>query len=193
MKLKNTITDVHGIEVGHAENDEALTGGTVILCRKGAVAGVDVRGSAPGTRETDLLNPINLVERVHAVLLSGGSAFGLDAAGGVMRYLEEKKIGFNAGIARVPIVPAAILFDLTPGGVRPDAAMGYRACLAASHTRFREGNVGAGTGASVGKLFGAALALKSGLGTASLKAGGIVVGAIAAVNSFGDVVDPGSG
>lgn len=188
-----SITDVPGIAVGNAQDPAALTGCTVVLCSKGAVAGVDVRGSAPGTRETDLLNPINLVEHVHAVLLSGGSAFGLDAAGGVMRYLEEKKIGFNAGIARVPIVPAAILFDLTPGGVRPDAAMGYRACLAASHTRFREGNVGAGTGASVGKLFGAALALKSGLGTASLKAGGIVVGAIAAVNSFGDVVDPGSG
>ena len=129
MKLKNAITDVRGIEVGHAQDDEALTGCTVILCRKGAVAGVDVRGGAPGTRETDLLNPINLVEKIHAIVLAGGSAFGLDAATGVMRYLEEKKIGFNTGAAKVPIVPSAILYDLNIGraDVRPDSAMGYRA------------------------------------------------------------------
>ena len=125
MKLKNAITDVRGIEVGHAQDDEALTGCTVILCRKGAVAGVDVRGGAPGTRETDLLNPINLVEKIHAVVLAGGSAFGLDAATGVMRYLEEKKIGFNTGAVKVPIVPSAILYDLNIGraDVRPDFAM----------------------------------------------------------------------
>ena len=126
MKLKNAITDVRGIEVGHAQDEEALTGCTVILCRKGAVAGVDVRGGAPGTRETDLLNPINLVEKVHAIVLAGGSAFGLDAASGVMHYLEEKKIGFNTGAARVPMVPSAILDDLNIGraDIRPDSAMG---------------------------------------------------------------------
>src|SRR5215510_11839535 len=133
MKLpgSGSITDVPGLEVGHAQDDAALTGCTVILCRMGAVAGVDVRGSAPGTRETDLLDPINLVQKVHAILLAGGSAFGLDAASGVMRYLNEKGIGFNAGVAKVPIVPAAILFDLGLGrkDVRPDAKMGYQACL----------------------------------------------------------------
>src|SRR6202142_1461556 len=166
----NSITDVPGIEVGQVQNDAALTGCTVLICRKGAVAGVDVRGSAPGTRETDLLNPINLLEKVHVNLLAGGSAFGLDAAGGVMRYLEEQKIGFNTGIAKVPIVPAAILYDLNLGdkNVRPDAEMGYQACLKASKNESAEGNVGAGTGASVGKLFGNALAMKSGLGTESM-------------------------
>lgn len=189
------ITDVLGIEVGHAEDAVALTGCTVVMCRRGAVAGVDVRGGAPGTRETDLLQPINRVQRVHAILLAGGSAFGLDAAAGVMRYLEERGIGFKVGSAVVPIVPAAILFDLNlgKGRVRPDSRMGYAACRAASSRRAREGNVGAGTGASVGKLFGPSLAMKSGLGTASTRAGGLVVGAILAVNSFGDVMDPGTG
>src|ERR1700690_2122978 len=170
MKSKDSITKVSGIEVGHAQDDSALTGCTVIMCRKGAVAGVDVRGSAPGTRETDLLNPINLVEKVHAIVLAGGSAFGLDAASGVMRYLDEHKIGFNTGVPKVPIVPAAILFDLNLGdkNVRPDAEMGYQACLNASKNESAEGNVGAGTGASVGKLFGNALAMKSGLGTESM-------------------------
>lgn len=196
MKKQGAITDVTGLEVGHAQDQSALTGCTVLLCAKGAVAGVDVRGSAPGTRETDLLQPFNLVQKVHAILLAGGSAFGLDAATGVMHYLEEKRIGFNTGIAKVPIVPAAILFDLGLGraDVRPDAAMGYRACQAASSSAPAEGNVGAGTGASVGKLFGMALAMKSGLGSASLDLGrGIVVGALAAVNAFGDVVDPATG
>ncbi len=193
-KSSSSITDVPGIEVGQAQNDSALTGCTVILCRKGAVAGVDVRGSAPGTRETDLLDPINLVEKVHAIMLAGGSAFGLDAASGVMKYLEENKIGFNTGVARVPIVPAAILFDLGVGraDIRPDAEMGYKACLAASKATPTEGNAGAGTGASVGKLFGAALAMKSGIGSVSLEVGsGIIVGAIAAVNAFGDVIEDG--
>jgi L-aminopeptidase/D-esterase-like protein len=200
MKLKNAITDVRGIEVGHAQDEEALTGCTVILCRKGAVAGVDVRGGAPGTRETDLLNPINLVEKVHAIVLAGGSAFGLDAASGVMHYLEENKIGFNTGAARVPIVPSAILYDLGLGraDVRPDSAMGALAAasardLTASDTP-AEGNVGAGTGASVGKMFGMTLAMKSGLGTASMDiGGGVLVGAIVAVNAFGDVIDPNTG
>lgn len=193
MERRNTITDVRGIEVGHAQDDEALTGCTVILCRKGAVAGVDVRGGAPGTRETDLLNPINLVEKVHAIVLSGGSAFGLDAASGVMKYLEEQGIGFNTGAAKVPIVPAAILYDLNFGraDVRPDAAMGYRAAASASSSAPAEGNVGAGMGASVGKMFGSSLATKSGVGTASMSiGGGVVVGALVAVNAWGDVVDP---
>ena len=196
MKLNNAITDVRGIEVGHAQDEEALTGCTVILCRKGAVAGVDVRGGAPGTRETDLLNPINLVEKVHGIVLAGGSAFGLDAATGMMRYLEEKKIGFKAGAARVPIVPSAILYDLSLGraDIRPDAAMGSRAAASAVSDPPAEGNVGAGTGASVGKMFGMTLAMKSGLGTASMDiGGGVIVGAIVAVNAFGDVIDPKSG
>ncbi len=190
-----SIVDVPGIEAGHADDQAALTGCTVILCRRGAVAGVDVRGSAPGTRETDLLNPINLVQRVQAVMLSGGSAFGLDAASGAMRYLEEHRIGFKFGAATVPIVPAAILFDIGAGKgkVRPNADMGYAACQSASPRPIAEGNVGVGTGASVGKLGGSALAMKSGVGTASLKVGGAVVGAIVAVNSFGDVIDPANG
>jgi L-aminopeptidase/D-esterase-like protein len=193
-KYQDSIVAVRGIEVGHAQNDIALTGCTVILCRKGAVAGVDVRGSAPGTRETDLLDPINLVEKVHAIVLAGGSAFGLDAAGGAMRYLEEHKVGFNTGVARVPIVPAAILYDLNLGdkNVRPDAEMGYQACLNASADRVVEGNVGAGSGASVGKLFGNMLAMKSGVGSASIDIGnGIIVGAIAALNAWGDVIEAG--
>ena len=193
-KSSSSITDVPGIEVGQAQNDSALTGCTVILCRKGATAGVDVRGSAPGTRETDLLDPINLVDKVHAILLAGGSAFGLDAASGVMKYLDENKIGFNTGVARVPIVPAAILFDLGVGrtDIRPDAEMGYQACLAASKAAPTEGNAGAGTGASVGKLFGAELSMKSGIGSVSINiGGGIIVGAIVAVNAFGDVIEKG--
>ncbi len=193
MNLKNAITDVRGIEVGHAQNNDALTGCTVILCRKGAVAGVDVRGGAPGTRETDLLNPINLVQKVHAIVLAGGSAFGLDAATGVMKYLEENKIGFNTGAAKVPIVPSAILYDLNLGraDVRPDSVMGHDAASVASSDAPAEGNVGAGTGASVGKMFGANLSTKSGVGSASMDiGGGIIVGAIVAVNAWGDVVDP---
>jgi len=193
MKLNNSISDVRGIEVGQAQDDEALTGCTVILCRKGAVAGVDVRGGAPGTRETDLLNPVNLVEKVHAVVLAGGSAFGLEAASGVMRYLEDNKIGFNTGAAKVPIVPSAILYDLNLGraDVRPDSAMGYQAAASASSNAPVEGNVGAGTGASVGKMFGPSLSMKAGVGTASMDIGsGVVVGALVAVNAWGDVVDP---
>ncbi len=195
-RLHNAITDIEGIEVGHAENPEALTGCTVILCRRGAVAGVDVRGGAPGTRETDLLAPLNLVEKVHAIVLSGGSAFGLDAASGVMRYLEEQGIGFETGAGKVPIVPCAILFDLSLGrsDIRPDAAMGYQAAANASAAPPQEGNVGAGAGASVGKILGMRTAMKSGIGAASVDAGrGVRVGAIVAVNAFGDVVDPHTG
>ncbi len=196
MKIRNSITDVPGIRVGHAQDDEALTGCTVVLCEKGAVAGVDQRGGAPGTRETDLLNPVNAVEKVHAVLLAGGSAFGLDAASGVMRYLEEKGIGFNTGVARVPIVLAAILYDLAIGraDIRPDPEMGYRAAASASADAPAEGNAGAGTGATVGKIFGMAGAMKSGIGTASMDiGGGVIVSALVAVNAFGDVIDPRTG
>jgi len=196
MKRNNAITDILGIEVGQASDEEALTGCTVILCRKGAVGGVDVRGSAPGTRETDLLNPINLVDKVHAVVLAGGSAFGLDAASGVMKYLAEQKIGYGLGATRVPIVPAAILFDLGLGSSarHPDPEMGYAAASVATSGPVTEGNVGAGTGATVGKIFGMAGAMKSGLGTASIEiGGGVVVGAIVAVNAFGDVLDPATG
>jgi L-aminopeptidase/D-esterase-like protein len=193
MKLKNAITDVPGIRVGHAQDDAALTGCTVVLCEQGAVGGVDQRGGAPGTRETDALHTMHLVEKVHALVLAGGSAFGLDAATGVVRYLEERGVGFDVRVARVPIVPAAILFDLNLGraDVRPDAAMGYQTCLNASSDPPAEGNVGAGTGATVGKILGMGQAMKGGIGTASLDIGrGVLVGAIAAVNVFGDIVDP---
>jgi L-aminopeptidase/D-esterase-like protein len=196
MILHNAITDVPGIEVGQVTDLEALTGCTVILCRAGAVCGVDVRGGGPGTRETDLLDPVSLVQQIHAVLLSGGSAFGLDAAGGVMRYLEEQGIGYDIGIARVPIVPAAILLDLGLGSskVRPDAEMGYRAAAAANAGPVAEGNVGAGTGATSGKFLGMANAMKTGLGTVSLElGGGVIVGALAAVNPGGNVIDPRTG
>ena len=195
MKHIHSLTDVHGVEVGHAQDDDGLTGCTVILCRKGAVAGVDVRGGAPGTRETDLLNPINLVQKVHAIVLAGGSAFGLEAATGVMRYLEEKNIGFQTGEAKVPIVPAAILYDLNVGraSARPDSAMGYRAASQATSAPPAEGNVGAGTGASVGKLRGMKYAMKSGIGTWSVDIHGVIVGALVAVNAIGDVIDPKTG
>jgi len=191
------ITDVQGVKVGHFTESRRPTGCTVLLFEKGATAGVDVRGSAPGTRETDLLNPTNTVQQVHGIALSGGSAFGLDVASGVMRYLEEHRIGFAMGDIVVPIVPAAILYDLEIGDsrIRPTAESGYKACQAATSARVAEGNVGAGAGATVGKMFGMKQAMKSGLGTASLRVGdtGIVVGAIVAVNAVGDVVDPKTG
>jgi L-aminopeptidase/D-esterase-like protein len=196
MPLNNSITDVPGISVGQVENIEALTGCTVVLTLGGAVGGVDQRGGAPGTRETDLLRPMHVVDKVHAVVLAGGSAFGLDAATGVVRYLEEQGVGFPTGVVKVPIVPAAILFDLGIGkaDVRPDSAMGYAACEAAKRERPAEGNAGAGMGATVGKILGMAGATKSGIGTASADLGnGVVVGAIIAVNALGDVIDPGSG
>jgi L-aminopeptidase/D-esterase-like protein len=190
-----SITDVPGLKVGHFTLKERPTGCTVMLCEAGATAGVDVRGSAPGTRETDLLSPINSVQQVNAILLSGGSAYGLDAATGVMRYLEEKKAGVHIGqLGVVPIVPAAILMDLGVGDfhIRPNAESGYQACLAATSGPVAEGNVGAGAGATIGKMFGPKFSMKSGLGTASVTIAdtGIVVGAIVAVNAVGDVVDP---
>lgn len=186
------IVDVPGIKVGHAEDMVARTGCTVILCEDGATAGVDIRGGAPGSRETALLDPINMVERVHGILLTGGSAFGLDAAGGVMAYLEERGIGFDVGVAHVPIVPASVLFDLGVGNpmIRPDKAMGYRACENAGTKEFRQGLLGAGAGATVGKIAGAEKAMAGGIGTWSIQLGDIVVGAIVAVNAFGDIVDP---
>src|SRR5690348_2598777 len=167
--MHDDITDIPGIRVGHDTNLEAGTGCTVILCDTPAVGGVDVRGGAPATRETDLLRPLNLVEEVNAVLLTGGSAFGLDAASGVMRYLEEHGIGFDTDVAHVPIVPAAAIFDLAFGSakVRPDAAAGYRACEQATTEPVMQGNVGAGTGATVGKMAGPLFAMKGGLGSAS--------------------------
>lgn len=190
------LTSIPGIRVGHASDVEGCTGCTVVLCPEGTVGGVDVRGSAAGTRELDALSPLHLVPHVHGVLLAGGSAFGLDAAAGVMQYLEERGIGFDVQVTRVPIVPTAILFDLRLGDARarPDPRMAYAACQSATAGPFQEGSVGAGTGATVGKLFGITQAMKSGLGTGSLTLpGGAVVAALAVVNAFGDVRDPRTG
>lgn len=190
------ITDVPGIKVGHYTDRDAATGCTVVLCEAGAVGGVDVRGSAPGTRETDLLRPTMSVNEVHAIVLGGGSAFGLDAASGAVRYLEEKGIGYQAGPARVPIVPAAILFDLgvVTHEVRPGPEDGYAACRNASDGPIEEGSVGAGTGATVAKLLGLERAIKGGVGTYSMALeSGVVVGALVAVNAVGGVFDPDDG
>jgi L-aminopeptidase/D-esterase-like protein len=193
--MHGSICDVAGLKVGHFTEARRPTGCSVVLCEQGAVCGVDVRGAAPGTRETDLLRPDNLVEQVHAVLLTGGSAFGLDAAGGVMRWLEDRGYGLAVGAVRVPIVPAAVLFDLWIGDtrIRPDAAAGHAACEAATTAAPAQGSVGAGTGATVGKLFGLERAMKGGIGSASARAGGFTVGALIAVNATGDVVDPADG
>ena len=192
---EGSITKVLGIEVGHFTDTRRPTGCSVIIAREGAVAGVDVRGAAPGTRETDLLQPSNLVDRVHAIVLAGGSAWGLDAASGVMRWLEENNIGLQVGFGLVPIVPAAVLFDLPVGDarIRPDAQAGYQACLAASRSAPAEGNVGAGAGALVGKIFGLERAMRGGIGSASITVDGITVGAIIACNAAGDVLDPSTG
>ena len=196
IPLKNdTITAISGLKVGHATDEKARTGCTVILCESGGVAGVDVRGSAPGTRETDAIRPGGLVEKVHAILLTGGSAFGLDAAGGVVQFLEERGIGFPAGPVRVPIVPSAVIFDLGIGNpkVRPDREMGYHACVNATNARIEMGQVGAGTGATVGKGPGLQSS-NGGVGSACrvLKSG-LMVGAIVIVNAVGNVVDPTTG
>ena len=192
-KKAGRITDVGGIRVGHYTDSRRPTGCTVVLFDKGAVGGVDVRGSAPGTRETDLLDPTKTVEQVNGILLTGGSAFGLDAATGVMSYLESKGQGVHTGVAVVPIVPAAVIYDLPVGDpkIRPDAQAGRTACENAIAGNVAEGNVGAGAGATVGKIFGARYAMKGGLGTASIQVGGsdVVVGAIVAVNAMGDVID----
>jgi L-aminopeptidase/D-esterase-like protein len=185
-----SITRVQGIEVGHYTDARRPTGCTVVMARAGAVGGVDVRGAAPGTRETDLLHPTNLVQQVHAVMLAGGSAWGLDAATGAVQWLEEQGAGLDVHYARLPLVPAAVLFDLGVGDarIRPDAAAGYAA--SASSAAPAEGNVGAGTGACVGKVFGMGRAMKGGIGTASVTVDGVTVGAIIACNALGDVLDP---
>ena len=191
----SSIADVLGLEVGHFTDARRPTGCTVIIARDGAVAGADVRGAAPGTRETDLLHPSNLVDRVHAIVLAGGSAWGLDVAGGVMRWLEENNIGLPVGFGLVPIVPAAVLFDLPVGDhrIRPDANAGYQACVVATRATPAQGNVGAGAGALVGKMFGLARAMRGGIGSASITVNGITVGAIIACNAMGDIVDPATG
>ena len=191
----DSITRVAGIEVGQFTDTRRPTGCSVVIARAGAVAGVDVRGAAPGTRETDLLHPSNLVDRAHAILLAGGSAWGLDAAAGVMRWLEEQGIGLDVRFGLVPIVPGAVLFDLPVGDarIRPDAAAGYQACLAASRQPPAQGNVGAGAGALVGKLFGLARAMRGGIGSASVTLDGVTVGALVACNALGDVIDPDTG
>lgn len=186
-----SITTIPGISIGHAQDLVGGTGCTVILCEQGAYAGVDVRGGGPASRETELLKPINMVEQIHAVMLSGGSAYGLDAGAGAMKYLEEKGVGFDVGVGVVPIVCGASLFDLVVGDpkCRPDQEMGYQACCNAGTKPLEEGNVGAGTGASVGKFLGVERMMKSGLGTYTLQIGDLIVGAVVAVNSLGDVID----
>ena len=193
--MYDTITDVPGIRVGHYTDTEAVTGCTVVLATEGAVAGVDVRGAAPGTRETDLLRPLNLVQEAHAIVLSGGSAYGLAAADGVMTYLEEQGIGFPVGVGVVPIVASAILFDLAIGdpSVRPRTENGYQACLSADTSAPLQGSVGAGTGATVGKVLGQERAVKGGLGCASRRVGSYTVGALVAVNALGSIVDSETG
>ena len=195
MELKRNILDIKGIKVGQAENPTAKTGVSVVLAEDGAICGVDVRGAGPGTRETDLLNPINTVEKVHAVVLSGGSAFGLEAASGVMNWLEKRGIGFDVGVTSVPIVPSAVLFDLEYGDafVRPDKKMGMQACENASDSVLLEGDYGAGCGATVGKLRGMAHCTNCGIGSWSEETpNGIRVAALIAVNAIGDVYENGS-
>ena len=192
--MYNNILDVKGIKVGQVQQMEGLTGCSVIVCEEGAVCGVDVRGSAPGTRETDLLDPINMIQKVHAVVLSGGSAFGLEATCGVSKYLEENGIGFDVGVAQVPIVTGAVLFDLGVGDpkCRPNIDMGYEACKVASYTNLEQGNFGAGCGATVGKIKGSNFCTKGGIGSYSIKLdNGLVVAALIAVNAFGDVYEEG--
>ncbi|MEG1312156.1 MAG: P1 family peptidase [Peptostreptococcaceae bacterium] len=192
--MYNNILDVKGLKVGQVEDIEGLTGCTVVICEKGATCGVDVRGGGPGTRETDLLDPINMIQEVHAVVLSGGSAFGLESTCGVSKYLEEQNIGFDVGVAKVPIVTGAVLFDLAVGNSksRPNIDMGYKACKIASDSELKQGNYGAGCGATVGKIKGATYAMKGGIGSYSIKLpNGLVISALVAVNAFGDVYENG--
>lgn len=188
------ITDVEGIKVGHSDSVEGMTGCTVVICEKGATGGVDVRGSAPGTRETDLFEAEKMIDKVHAVVLAGGSAFGLDASSGVMKFLEEKGIGYDVGVTKVPIVASAVLFDLNIGNykIRPDFNMGYNAASMANENENRQGGIGGGMGATVGKILGPENAMKSGLGSASIKLGNLVVAALVCVNSFGDIFENGN-
>ncbi|AKN32092.1 peptidase [Clostridium carboxidivorans P7] len=187
-----SFSDIEGIKIGNFQDLNGPTGCTVVICEEGASAGVDVRGGSPGTRETDLLDPVNLVDKIHAVTLAGGSAFGLDAASGVMEYLEKKSVGFDVTVTKVPIVCSAVLFDLAIGDyrIRPDKLMGYKACENAELNECKEGNVGAGTGATVGKVLGSEYSMKGGLGCYAVQVGELQVGACIAVNCLGDVIDP---
>lgn len=190
------LTDVPGILVGHVSDYDGLTGCTAILCEQGAVGGVDVRGSATGTEEFELFSPLHLTERIHAVVLSGGSAFGLEAASGVRRFLEHKGVGFRLGGPPIPLVPCAILYDLAIGksNAHPTREMGESAAAAATARAVAEGAVGAGTGATIGKIFGMERAMKSGIGSYTVQlADGVLVSALAAVNAVGDVIDPSNG
>ncbi|TXJ60008.1 peptidase S58 family protein [Brachyspira aalborgi] len=189
------ITDIENIKIGNAENEKAGTGCTVIICENGAITGLDVRGGGPASRESELTKPFASAEVIHAVLLSGGSAFGLDAAGGVMKYLEERNIGFDVGVTKVPLVCESCIFDLRVGDykIRPDAKMGYQACVNSEKNNIQMGNYGAGAGATVGKILGIDYAMKSGLGFYALQIGNLKVGAIVSVNAFGDIFDYESG
>ncbi len=190
--MKNSITDIAGIRVGHFADEKAKTGCTVILFSKPAIGAADIRGSATGTRELDVLNPLHLVPVINALLLTGGSAFGLDAAGGVQRYLEEKDIGFSTQAAKVPIVPAAVIYDLAVGSssIRPDKQMGYEACRSATSAKVEEGLVGSAKGARVGKILGYNYCMKGGLGSTSLRLkNGVIIGSLVVVNPLGDVMD----
>jgi len=193
--MLHSICDVPGIRVGHAQNEQARTGLTVILPDRPAIGGVDVRGSAPGSREIEALKPVRLVQEIHGLLFTGGSAFGLDASGGVQKYLEERGIGFDVSVTKVPIVPSAVIFDLAVGDakIRPTAEMAYEACERALTTEVRCGLIGVGTGATVGKIRGLQHAMLGGVGMASWKRNNRVIGALVVVNSLGDVVDPSSG
>ncbi len=192
---QRSICNVPGIMVGHAQNDFAKTGCTVIIPENGAVGGIDIRGSAPGTREVETLKPVRLVPKIHAILLTGGSAFGLDASGGVQQFLEERGVGYDVGVTKVPIVPSAVIFDLREGDpkIRPDKNMGYKASINASTNHPEEGRVGGGRGATVGKVLGHENHMKGGIGTCSYKSGDVSVGVLAVVNALGDVVEPNSG
>lgn len=186
-----SIKDIKGIRIGQSENTDAGTGCTVIISESGAPTGLDVRGGGPASRESELLKPLANADRINAVVLAGGSAFGLDAAGGVMQYLEEHDIGFDVGVTKVPLVCQSDLFDLTVGdmSVRPDKQMGYDACVNSERGNYRDGNYGAGTGATVGKLYGMDYCMKSGIGSYAVQTGELQVGAIVAVNALGDVYD----
>ena len=185
------ITEIEGVKIGHAQNYDAATGCTVFLCEDGAPAGLDVRGGGPASRESNLLDPLMNADVIHAVLLSGGSAFGLDAAGGVMKYLEEKGIGVDTGFAKVPLVCQSCIFDLGVGAVdiRPDKDMAYEACKNAEVGNYQDGNHGAGTGATVGKILGMKQAMKAGIGSYAVQIGELKIGAVAVVNALGDVYD----
>ena len=185
------LSEFENIRIGNAQNVEAATGCTVVICEKGAPTGVDIRGGGPASRETQILNPVAACEKIHAVLLSGGSAFGLDASGGVMKYLEERNIGFDVGVTKVPLVSTSCIFDLQIGNknIRPDIEMGYKACIDSENSKLIEGNVGVGTGATVGKYRGPKTMMKSGLGIYAVQVGDLKVGAIVAVNALGDIKD----